>query len=74
MKDFLLIDSGLPIQFWAEAMDTINYLQNKLLIRCINRAIIIPKKFGPESDNTSNIFGFQGVKSVHISLLKSDIS
>ena len=30
MKDLLLIDSGLPVNFWAEAMDTANYLQNRL--------------------------------------------
>ena len=28
MKDLLLIDSGLPVNFWAEAMDTANYLRN----------------------------------------------
>ena len=28
MKDSFLIDSGLPTQFWAEAIDTANYLQN----------------------------------------------
>lgn len=30
MKDSLLIDSGLPVNFWAEAMDIANYLRNRL--------------------------------------------
>ena len=33
MKDSLLIDSKLLNQFWAEAMDTANYLQNWLSIK-----------------------------------------
>lgn len=31
MKNLLLLNSGLPLDFWAEAMDTANYLQNRLL-------------------------------------------
>lgn len=30
MNDSLLIDSGLPLEFWAEAMDTANYPRNRL--------------------------------------------
>lgn len=30
MKDSLLLNSGLPLDFWVEAMDTANYLQNRL--------------------------------------------
>lgn len=30
IKDFLLIDNNLPPEFWAEAIDTANYLQNRL--------------------------------------------
>ncbi len=30
MKDSHLLDSGLPLDFWAEAMDTANYLRNRL--------------------------------------------
>ena len=40
MKDSLLIDSGLPTQFWAEAMDTANYLQNRLSTRRTKTVII----------------------------------
>ena len=34
MKDSLLIDSGLPVNFWVKAMDTANYFRNRLLTRC----------------------------------------
>ena len=30
IKDLLLVNNGLPIEFWAEAMDTTNYLRNRL--------------------------------------------
>lgn len=30
MKDSLLIDSRLPLNFWPEAMETANYLRNRL--------------------------------------------
>lgn len=33
MKDSLLIDSGLLVNFWAKAMDTSNYLRHQLSIR-----------------------------------------
>lgn len=33
MKDLLLLDSKLPLYFWAEIMDIANYLQNKLFIK-----------------------------------------
>ena len=33
MKDSLLIDSGLTVNFWVESMDTSNYLRNKLSTR-----------------------------------------
>lgn len=43
MKDSLLIDSGLPVNFWAEAMDTTNYLRNRLPTRR-NSVIVIPEE------------------------------
>lgn len=33
MKDSMLIDSGLSNRFWAEAMDTANYIRNRLPTR-----------------------------------------
>ena len=32
MKDSLLVDSSLPIKYWAEAMDTANYIWKRLPI------------------------------------------
>lgn len=42
MKDALLIDSGLYVNFWIEAVNTSNYLQNRLSIKCFKH-IIIPE-------------------------------
>ena len=44
MKDSFLIDSGLPTQFWAEAMDTANYLRNRLPTRRTDKAVIISEE------------------------------
>ena len=45
MKDSLFINNELPIQFWAKAMDTANYLLNRLPTRRIaDNAVIIPEK------------------------------
>lgn len=44
MKDLILIDSGLPNGFWAEAMETTNYLRNRLLTRSKNHAKMVPKE------------------------------
>ena len=30
MKDFMLLNTKLPNRFWAEAMNTMNYLRNQL--------------------------------------------
>lgn len=43
MKDLMLIDSSLPNIFWAEEMETTNYLQNRLLIKSKNHGEIILK-------------------------------
>lgn len=42
MKDFLLINSNFLPEFWAEAIDTANYLQNQLSTKS-QRGEIIPK-------------------------------
>ena len=41
MKDALLINSGFLVNFWAEAIDTSNYLQNRLSTKC-SKCIVIP--------------------------------
>lgn len=43
IKDSLLIDSGLPVNFWAETMDIANYFHNKFLTRRVGLAFI-PKE------------------------------
>lgn len=43
MKDSLLIDSGLSVSFWAEAMDTANYLRNRLPTRR-NSITVVPEE------------------------------
>lgn len=44
MKDALLIDSGLPINFWAKAMTTANYLQNRLPTKTRGHGEVIPEE------------------------------
>ena len=44
MKDSMLIDSGLPNGFWAEAMETANYLRNRLPTRSRTHGEMIPEE------------------------------
>ena len=44
MKDSMLIDSGLLNGFWAETMETANYLQNRLPTRSKNHGKMIPEE------------------------------
>ena len=44
IKDSMLIDSGLPNGFWAEAMETANYLRNRLPTRSKNHGKMIPEE------------------------------
>ena len=68
MKDSLLINSGLPIQFWAKTMDTANYLRNWLPTRHItNNAIIIPEEAWTEvKQNLEHIWIFGSKINMHI--------
>lgn len=43
MKNSLLLDSGFPNDFWAEAMDTASYLRNRLSTR-LQRGEVIPEE------------------------------
>ena len=43
IKDSLFIDSRLPVNFWAEAIDTSNYLRNRLSTRQNGLAFIQEK-------------------------------
>lgn len=44
MKDSMLIDSGLPNRFWAEAIETANYLRNRLPTKTKSHGEIIPEE------------------------------
>lgn len=44
MKDLMLIDSGLPNGFWAEAMETANYFRNRLPTRIRAQGEIISEE------------------------------
>lgn len=44
MKDSLLMANGLPNNFWAKAIETSNYLQNRLLIRSQCHRELVPKE------------------------------
>lgn len=43
MKDSLLIDSDLPNDFWAEAMETANYLRNRLPTKSRSHGELVPE-------------------------------
>lgn len=61
MKDELLINSGFLINFWAKAIDTLNYLQNKLSTK-YSKCTVIPKKawIGHRQDvQYLQIFGYK---------------
>ena len=44
IKDLLLINSGLLLKFWAEVMETTNYLRNRLLTKIKEQGEIIPEE------------------------------
>ncbi len=44
MQDALLIDSELPIDFWAKAMKTANYLRNQLPTKARGHGEVIPEE------------------------------
>ena len=44
MKDSMLFDSRLPNGFWADAMETANYLRNKLPTKSRNHGEMIPEE------------------------------
>lgn len=44
VKDAMLIDSGLPNNFWVEAMEIANYLHNRLLTRSRSHGKLVPEE------------------------------
>lgn len=66
MKDSLLVNSGLPLEFWVEAMDTANYLQNCLLTKSQKGELIPEKSWTGEKQDVSHLKVFGSVVSIVI--------
>ena len=76
MKDSLLIDSGLPVNFWAEAMDTANYLRNQLPTRREGPTFIPEEALTNTRQNLEHVRIFGSRVSIFIpskKRIKSDI-
>lgn len=77
MRDSLLIDSGLPNGFWADAMDTVNYPRNRLPTKCKYGEIIPEEEWTSVIQNLSHLKIFGNVANVGIpkeKQLKADIA
>lgn len=66
MKDSLLLDSGLPLDFWAEAIDIASYLQNKLPTKSLRGELISEEVWTEKRQNISHLRVFGYVVSVEI--------
>lgn len=66
MKDSLLINSGLPLNFWAEAMETANYLRNRLPTKSQRGELIPEECWTGEKQDVSHIKVFGSVVSIAI--------
>ncbi len=67
IKNLLLLDSGLPLDFWAEAIDTTNYLRNRLPTKS-QRGELIPKEaWSNKKQDVSHLRVFGSLTSVEIS-------
>ena len=77
MKNSLLIDSKLPINFWAKAMDTANYPQNRLPSRRADKTVILLEEAWTNiNQNVEYIHIFRSKVNTYISTekhSKSDI-
>lgn len=66
MKDLLLVDNGLPIEFWIEAIDTANYLWNRLPTKSQRGEPILEEKWTGKKQNVSHIKVFGSIISILI--------
>ena len=67
MKDSMLIDSGLLDGFWAEAMETANYLQNRFPTKSRNHGeIILEEAWTDKQQNLQHvrIFGSLAMSNI----------
>lgn len=66
MKDLLLIDIGLPLEFWAKAMDNANYLYNRLPIKSQREELIPEAAWTGSKQDVSHVKIFGSVVNVWI--------
>lgn len=66
IKDTMLVVAGLPNKFWAEGMDTTNYLKNRLVLERHNEEIIPEEKWTDKKQNVSHLKIFESTLSTHI--------
>ena len=75
MKNFLLINSGLPNNFWAEAMETSNYLQNRLPTKIRSHGELISEEaWTNRRQNLAHICIFDSLVLINIPHKKSSKS
>lgn len=61
MKNLLLIDNSLSVNFWAKAIDTVNYLYNQLPIK--HKGLSLSQKRNRQiQGKTWSIYGFLEVR------------
>lgn len=70
MKDSLLIDSGLLVNFWAKVIDIANYLYNRLPTRCNSVTVISKEAWIKTRQNLKHIEIFGSRVSTFISSKK----
>lgn len=70
IKDSLLVDSKLLLEFWAETIDTANYLQNCLSIKSQRRELIPEESWIEKKQDISHLKVFDSIVSVVISKKK----
>lgn len=66
MKDSLLIDSNLPLEFWAEAIDTVNYLHNRLSTKTQKDEMIPEEAWTRRKQDVNHIKVFGSIVNVLI--------
>ena len=76
MKDLLLLDSKLSLDFWAEAMGIANYSQNKLSTKSQQGKLIPEEAWTLEKQDVSHLKVFGSLVRIEIpkkKCQKSDI-
>lgn len=66
MKNSLLIDNGFLLEFWAKAMDSANYLQNRLPTKSQRGEMIPEEAWTEKKQDVSHVKVFGSVVSVLI--------